>query len=79
MAEEHTEPLRLSWKYLRIHGQLCVLLSKALFLRASDDADGAKAALDEAISFFGENEKMISDVFDFYEFNRTMNHQVFKG
>jgi hypothetical protein len=55
-----------------------MLLSKALFLRASDDADGAKAALDDAISFAGENEKIIADVFDFYEFNLTMKNHVFK-
>jgi len=55
-----------SWEYLRLHGQLCRLLAKALAYRARGKQKAAMRVYGEIESWIQEHESGIADALDFY-------------
>ena len=69
---------RESWRILTYHGNYCKGLSKIYFALSRDDADAARAALDELTDYLSEIELEIDLYFDLCLFVRR-TRQIIKG
>ena len=58
--------VRKSWDYLRLHGQLCRFLAKALAHKARGEYDAALIVYGDIEAWLRKHEGEIADVLDFY-------------
>ena len=73
-ADDETLPenIRASWVYLEYHAELCALLARALYLKASGQREKALTVLEDVRAWARQNERDLAAVFDVFEFNRTI-------
>jgi len=67
---------RLSWVYLRHHGEICRRLSMVLLAGAQNDMDTARARFDEMRDYLSEHEMEWHGAFDMYLFLRSVSFKV---
>jgi len=76
--DDQCPSVRKSWEYLRLHGQLCRLLAKALNYKARGMREEAVTICRDIESWARVHDKNTADALDFYRFTDTLRN-VIKG
>lgn len=67
---------RKSWVYLYYHAELCKILARAFEYRARGEHKKAETVWSDAASYARLYEKELADVFDVFEFQRTIGRII---
>ena len=67
---------RMSWYYLKYHGEICTLFSHILFEGASNNMDGARERYYELEEYLSAHEMEFHKAFDVFLFLRTIRAKI---